>query len=91
MPQFINSLNLYFYDFAYFSLKRKNNSFSISPEHEATMTTILRRKHNALGPMTFHETVVLVLFNFLLLLWIFRSPGFMTGWADLFRYAFPDM
>ena len=44
---------------------------------------IIRKKRQELGPMSYHEASVLFFFCILLCLWLFRSPGFMTGWADL--------
>lgn len=44
---------------------------------------LLREKYRALGPMTFHEISVLILFVFVVILWLFRQPKFMDGWADL--------
>uniref|UniRef100_A0A6J0UEU5 Solute carrier family 13 member 2 n=1 Tax=Pogona vitticeps TaxID=103695 RepID=A0A6J0UEU5_9SAUR len=44
---------------------------------------VIKREHRALGSMKFSESLVLVLFILLVLLWFTRSPGFMTGWADV--------
>ena len=33
----------------------------------------------------YNEAAVGTLFTILVLLWFFRSPGFMTGWGDLFK------
>ena len=60
-------------------------------ERDEVIKNMLRRKYNDLGPMSFHEKVVLVLFNFLVLLWFFRSPGFVTGWGDVLSYVFPNV
>lgn len=44
---------------------------------------IIQKKRQELGRMSYHEASVLFFFCILLCLWLFRSPGFMTGWADL--------
>jgi sodium-dependent dicarboxylate transporter 2/3/5 len=41
------------------------------------------QKRDELGPWSFAEVSVLVIFLSLILIWFFRSPGFMTGWGDL--------
>ena len=40
---------------------------------------LLRNKYKDLGPMTFHEFAVLILFICCVLLWFFRSPEFVPG------------
>ena len=47
------------------------------------VSEMLREKYRELGPITFHEVSTLVLFTLLVLLWFFRAPGFMAGWASL--------
>ena len=44
---------------------------------------MLREKYRELGPITFHEVATLVLFTLLVLIWFFRAPGFMVGWASV--------
>jgi len=36
-----------------------------------------------LGPMTFHEISVAMLFMGCIFLWIFRAPGFVRGWSEI--------
>ena len=50
---------------------------------ESGVSEMLREKYRELGPITFHEVSTLVLFTLLVLLWFFRAPGFMAGWASL--------
>ncbi|MPC74846.1 hypothetical protein E2C01_069223 [Portunus trituberculatus] len=38
--------------------------------------------------MSRKETVVVTLFSFLVMLWVFRDPGFIPGWATY--YTKPD-
>ena len=50
---------------------------------ENGVSQMLREKYRELGPITFHEVATLVLFTLLVLIWFFRAPGFMAGWASL--------
>ena len=50
---------------------------------ESGVSQMLREKYRELGPITFHEVSTLVLFTLLVLIWFFRAPGFMAGWASL--------
>ncbi|CAG2100754.1 unnamed protein product [Medioppia subpectinata] len=43
--------------------------------------SFIRSKYNSLGPVSFHEIAVLIMFSFLLTLWFFRDPDFFKGWA----------
>lgn len=44
----------------------------------------MQRKCDELSPFSYHEVTVLASLIILILLWFFKSPGFMTGWGDLF-------
>ncbi|KAK3731051.1 hypothetical protein QZH41_019209, partial [Actinostola sp. cb2023] len=46
---------------------------------------VLQQQYSALGPMSFAEKGVLVHFILLALLWLFRDPKFMPGWAIIFK------
>ncbi|XP_043231308.1 solute carrier family 13 member 5-like [Amphibalanus amphitrite] len=50
----------------------------------------LQQRYRDLGPMSFHEGMVLFLFVVLVLLWFLRSPRFIPGWAELFPTAISD-
>ena len=57
-------------------------------EKEATktsmdVTSLLKTRYAELGPMSRHEYSVLFLFILLVVLWLTRSPGFVSGWADV--------
>ena len=74
----------------------KNNS-----DTEATTTTkkvmdkrssgkcaareLIQQQYLTLGPITFHEVSVFILFCILILLWFFREPQFIPGWGDFFK------
>jgi sodium-dependent dicarboxylate transporter 2/3/5 len=63
-----------------FSFKSKQNEDNVSG-----VKAIMRSHYENLGPMSFKEISVAVLFGILVLLWILRSPKFMPGWGDLFE------
>nr|AAH44437.1 Solute carrier family 13 (sodium-dependent dicarboxylate transporter), member 2 [Danio rerio]AAI65227.1 Slc13a2 protein [Danio rerio] len=47
---------------------------------------VMKNEYKKLGPMSFAEGAVLVIFIFLVILWFTREPGFMPGWAtELFN------
>ena len=49
---------------------------------------VLRHHLKELGPMTYEEKSVSVVFVILVSLWFFRAPGFMTGWGNLLADKF---
>ncbi|KAJ8387715.1 hypothetical protein AAFF_G00151460 [Aldrovandia affinis] len=53
-------------------------------EREKSTARIIEQEYNALGPLSFQETVTLVIFGLMVVLWLARDPGFMPGWASLF-------
>ncbi|RWS31881.1 solute carrier family 13 member 3-like protein [Leptotrombidium deliense] len=50
---------------------------------EDSVKHVLKERYKQLGPLTFHELVVALLFLILVLLWFFRAPGFIPGWDSL--------
>ncbi|CAN7987328.1 unnamed protein product [Ixodes hexagonus] len=44
----------------------------------------IKKRYDDLGPMSFHEAAVLTVFIATVLLWFFRDPYVVTGWASLF-------
>ena len=46
----------------------------------------MKERHEALGPMTFHEISVFVCFVTVIVLWFFRRPLFMPGTHFLNEY-----
>lgn len=54
---------------------------NIGIEGERITHGIIKEKYAALGPMRSHEIWVSFLFLMALVLWFFRSPGFIQGWA----------
>ncbi|CAK7290552.1 Solute carrier family 13 member 2 [Vulpes lagopus] len=67
---------------------RKNFGFGgQAKERERAAFQVIQKEHKQLGPMTFAEEAVSVLFIILVVLWFTREPGFFLGWGNL---AFPD-
>ncbi|KAM9320842.1 solute carrier family 13 member 2 [Gastrophryne carolinensis] len=52
-------------------------------EKERRAYKVISTEHKKLGPMTFAEICVLVLFILLVALWFTRDPGFVQGWATI--------
>ncbi|KAM8976087.1 solute carrier family 13 member 2 isoform 2-T2 [Pelodytes ibericus] len=52
-------------------------------EKEKKAYEVISSEHRKLGPMSFAEICVLVLFVLLVVLWFTREPGFMPGWATI--------
>jgi len=63
------------------SNKKKNRSTE-------AIKKVLVDQYRALGPMSFAEKAVLGHFILLALLWLFRDPKFMKGWAIIFEKDF---
>ncbi|XP_063607725.1 Na(+)/citrate cotransporter-like isoform X2 [Penaeus indicus] len=59
-------------------------------ERDRAMKKFLQEHYDSLGRITQHEIVVLVLFSTLVFLWVFRAPGFVTGWAQFFTDSFEE-
>lgn len=55
-------------------------------EQEKAALQVIQTEHKLLGPMSFAEKAVTVLFVLLVLLWFTREPGFFPGWASAFPY-----
>ncbi|UYV61351.1 SLC13A5, partial [Cordylochernes scorpioides] len=58
-----------------------------SREEDEAARTIISDSYKELGPMRMHEKGVLSLFMLLVLLWFFRDPQFIPGWADLLPHG----
>ncbi|XP_073920324.1 solute carrier family 13 member 1 [Castor canadensis] len=51
---------------------------------EKACAEVIKQEYEKLGPMRYQETVTLVLFIVMALLWFTRNPGFISGWSVLF-------
>lgn len=49
--------------------------------------SVIKERYDSLGPASFHELSVLFLFCVLVLLWFFRKPGFLPGWAEALQWT----
>ena len=54
-------------------------------DSEARIKKVITERRRALGRITQHEVLVVILFVILILLWFFMNPRFMPGWAELFN------
>lgn len=67
--------------------RKKTQEQKESKKQAVLVQSMIRQKYNDLGPMTFHERSVLVLFIAVVFLWFFREPEFIPGWAGLISTA----
>ncbi|NWV31346.1 S13A1 protein, partial [Grantiella picta] len=51
---------------------------------EEASSRVIKEEYKKLGPISYPETVTLVLFILMTLLWFTRDPGFIPGWSSLF-------
>ncbi|XP_055476361.1 solute carrier family 13 member 2 isoform X2 [Psammomys obesus] len=62
---------------------RKNFGFGQGEEEQKQAAfQVIKTQHKLLGPMSFAEKTVTVLFVVLVVLWFTREPGFFPGWGD---------
>uniref|UniRef100_A0A8C6SR64 Solute carrier family 13 member 2 n=1 Tax=Neogobius melanostomus TaxID=47308 RepID=A0A8C6SR64_9GOBI len=52
-------------------------------ERDREAYAVMKEEYRKLGPMSFAEIAVLVIFVLLVLLWFTREPGFIPGWATV--------
>lgn len=63
---------------------RKNFGFGEQDnERKDAAFQVIQTEHKLLGPMSFAEKAVTILFVALVLLWFTREPGFFEGWGNL--------
>ncbi|ODM98912.1 Solute carrier family 13 member 2 [Orchesella cincta] len=63
--------------------KDKTTARMMSKDNQRDVERMLKEKYKGLGPISFHEAAVAVLFLFAVSLWFFKEPKFMPGWSDL--------
>ncbi|XP_047097909.1 protein I'm not dead yet-like isoform X1 [Schistocerca piceifrons] len=61
--------------------RKKSGSAVKTAEQRKAVKLVIKKSYQDLGPMTFHEGSVLFFFIVIVLLWFFREPEFMPGWA----------
>lgn len=57
-------------------------AIDIGTQGERVATEVIQKRYKELGPISWHESVVGFMFVTVVLLWFFRSPGFMKGWPS---------
>lgn len=55
----------------------------IGQQGEMVASKLIRQKLEEMGPMSFHETMVGLMFVLSVFLWFFRKPQFIPGWAEM--------
>ncbi|XP_063812063.1 Na(+)/citrate cotransporter [Pseudophryne corroboree] len=65
------------------NLKKTWGCGTSSSEKERAAYNIIREEYRKLGPISFAESSVLLLFSLLVILWFTRDPGFVKGWATV--------
>ncbi|KAK9295237.1 hypothetical protein QLX08_010380 [Tetragonisca angustula] len=55
----------------------------IGVEGEMVTNQVIEQRYKELGSIKFHEGAVAGLFLTCIFLWLFRKPGFVTGWAEV--------
>ena len=87
-------LQLLFLPLPCFSRKKsiENTEDKEQPETNVSdnIKDLLLSRYNELGPMSRHEKSVLCMFLLLVILWMTRSPGFVTGWEVLLPAGISD-
>ncbi|KAM8976008.1 Na(+)/citrate cotransporter [Pelodytes ibericus] len=66
-----------------FNLKKTWGCGASRSEKERAAYNVIREEHRKLGPISFAEASVLLLFTLLVVLWFTRDPGFVKGWATV--------
>ncbi|NWW35344.1 S13A1 protein, partial [Panurus biarmicus] len=51
---------------------------------EEASSQVIQEEYKKLGPISYPETVTLLLFILMTVLWFTRDPGFIPGWSSLF-------
>ncbi|XP_049824489.1 protein I'm not dead yet-like isoform X2 [Aethina tumida] len=79
--------SLIWLQFFFMGLFRPNSAdakkIRVGKQGEQVARKLIKQKIAELGPMSFHEMAVAALFALSVLLWFFREPHFITGWAEL--------
>lgn len=73
-----------------FGFKCQKPQTNANEDQEEQVTKLVKQKYQDLGPMTFHEWTVLILFIILVNLWLWKDPKFVAGWGYLFSKKIGD-
>uniref|UniRef100_A0A7N4P0A1 Solute carrier family 13 member 2 n=1 Tax=Sarcophilus harrisii TaxID=9305 RepID=A0A7N4P0A1_SARHA len=66
-----------------FNFRKNFNCGGKGREQERAAYLIIQNEHKSLGPMSFAEGAVTLLFFLLVALWFTREPGFFKGWGNV--------
>ena len=80
-------LQLYFMGTNSFKEQFKSNQKTKESKESQNVRGMLQERYQLLGPMTFHELSTLVLFSSVVLIWLFRKPGFIPGWSEMLEWT----
>ncbi|KAF5285122.1 hypothetical protein FQA39_LY16811 [Lamprigera yunnana] len=84
ISMFLSWMWLQFLYMGLFRPKSKDaQSIRVGKQGEYVAQKLIRQKMLEMGPMTFHEISVAILFGIAVLLWFFRQPQFIPGWPTL--------
>ncbi|WAR31880.1 S13A5-like protein [Mya arenaria] len=56
----------------------------MDPEAKAAINGVIRKRAKALGPISFAETEVVIVFVSMVIFWLFRNPPNIDGWGKIF-------
>ncbi|XP_051848293.1 solute carrier family 13 member 2 [Antechinus flavipes] len=70
-----------------FNFRKNFNCGGKGREQQRAAYRIIQTEHRNLGPLSFAEGAVTILFFLLVVLWFTREPGFFKGWGNV---AFPN-
>ena len=73
-------LQIYFLGITSFWRRKKDDG---DAKRREALRRMVREKYDELGSFSYAEVNVLAAFAVLIVLWFFRSPGFIEGWGDL--------
>ncbi|KAM3850802.1 Na(+)/citrate cotransporter [Vipera latastei] len=69
------------FSFMGFNFRKTWGCGSQKTEKEKIALNVLKEEYRKLGPISFAEISVLMVFTLLIVLWFTRDPGFVPGWA----------
>ncbi|KAJ8916528.1 hypothetical protein NQ315_000170 [Exocentrus adspersus] len=80
-------LSVVWLQFWYMGLFRPNSvdakKIRVGTQGETVARKLISQKISEMGPMSFHEKAVGLCFLLSIVLWFFRKPQFIVGWAEL--------
>ncbi|XP_048375505.1 solute carrier family 13 member 5 [Sphaerodactylus townsendi] len=71
------------FSFMGFNFKKTWGCGTQRTEKEKSAFNVLKAEYGKLGPISFAEYNLLLLFTLLVILWFTRDPGFIPGWATV--------